>query len=67
MRYDEWDDDEFNGDEYHIIPFHEMDKHDMHEDCKCRPVELDGIWIHQYFKKPDAMAELTDPDNIFLN
>ena len=67
MGYDDWDDDEFNGDEYHIIPLHEIDRHDMHEECKCDPIMLDGIWIHQQFAKPDAIAELTDPDNICLN
>lgn len=67
MDFDDGYDDDDYGSEYHIIPFHELDKHEMHEECKCEPIMLDGIWIHQQFKKPDAIAELTHPDNICLN
>ena len=65
--------DDFNynsnpyGDEFHVIPLHESEKHKMSQYCSCDPIRFDGILIHQYFTKPDAISELTDPSNIFLN
>lgn len=33
-------------DAYHVIPLDDLREHDCNEDCWCRPIEDEGVYIH---------------------